>query len=221
MATLPGPRQCHATTKQELNAAAASLSKVLAGPIADGLLKVLMVGAGKGTGKVAGEFNKRYKIQLPDRIKNGSRVNSGPPVPKIINRKKAQEKPSSGQINEGNKNDVSNAGKITEGSFSITERGWRGYPEGIPRPQGPFRVLEGAEYVAARKAANRANLAIRKADPGSLAGKEIHEIQPIKFGGSPIDSANKIRLPENIHKQQVTPWWKRFLLSLQVKGGGS
>jgi hypothetical protein len=180
-----------------------------------------MVGAGKGAGKVAGEFHKRYQFQLPNGIKNGSRLNSGPPVPKIVRRKKAQEKPSSGQINEGNKNDVSNAGKITEGSFSITERGWRGYPEGIPRPQGPFRVLEGAEYDAARKAANRANKAIRKADSGSLVGKEIHEIQPIKFGGSPTDSANKILLPANIHKQQITPWWKRFLLSLQIKGGGS
>ena len=83
-----------ATTEQELNAAAASLSKVLAGPIADGLLKALMVGAGKGAGKVAGEFNKRYQFQLPNGIKNGSRLNSGPPVPKIV-RRKPHEKLSS------------------------------------------------------------------------------------------------------------------------------
>jgi hypothetical protein len=75
------------STEQELNTAAASLSKVLAGPIADGLLKVLMVGAGKGAGKVAGEFHKRYQFQLPNGIKNGSRLNSGPPVPKIVRRK--------------------------------------------------------------------------------------------------------------------------------------
>jgi filamentous hemagglutinin len=117
--------------------------------------------------------------------------------------------------------DAPNAGNVAEGSFSITEQGWRGYPEGIPRPQGPFRVLEGAEYDAARKAANQANQAIRKADPGSLVGKEIHEIQPVKFGGSPTDPANKIPLPADIHRQQVTPWWNRFLRSLQGNGGGS
>jgi hypothetical protein len=80
-----------ATTEQELNAAAASLSKVLAGPIADGLLKVLMVGAGKGSGKVAGEFNKRYQFQLPNGIKNGSRLNSGVPGLKIVDRTKLQK----------------------------------------------------------------------------------------------------------------------------------
>ena len=85
-----------ATTEQELNAAAASLSKVLAGPIADGLLKVLMVGAGKGAGKVAGEFHKRYQFQLPNGIKNGSRLNSGPPVPKIVKRDKLQKNIASG-----------------------------------------------------------------------------------------------------------------------------
>ena len=76
----------------------------------------------------------------------------------------------------------------------------RGYPEGITRPQGPSRVFGGAEYDAARKAANQANQAIRKADPGSLVGKEIHEIQPVKFGGSPTDLANKIQLPADIHQ---------------------
>jgi A nuclease family of the HNH/ENDO VII superfamily with conserved AHH len=81
-----------ATTEQELNAAAASLSKVLAGPIADGLLKVLMVGAGKGAGKVAGEFHKRYQFQLPNGIKNGSRLNSGVPRPKIVDRTKLQKR---------------------------------------------------------------------------------------------------------------------------------
>ena len=50
-----------------------------------------MVGAGKGAGKVAGEFHKRYKFQLPNGIKNGSRLNSGPPVPKIVRRDKAPE----------------------------------------------------------------------------------------------------------------------------------
>ena len=108
---------------------------------------------------------------------------------------------------------------IAEGSFSITEHGWRGYPEGLPRPQGPFRIIEGAEYEAARKAANQANQTIRKADPGSLIGKEIYEIQPVKFGGSPTDPTNKISLPANIHRQDVTPWWNRYRTSLQDNSG--
>jgi len=63
-----------------------------------------------------------------------------------------------------------------------------GYPGGIPQPGGPFRLLEGTEYESARNAANQANQALHRADP-SLAGTEIHEIQPVKFGGNPIDPA--------------------------------
>ena len=50
--------------------------------------------------------------------------------------------------------------------------------------------MEGAEYKASRKAANAANRALHAADP-SLAEQHVHEIQPIKFGGSPTDLANK------------------------------
>ena len=110
--------------------------------------------------------------------------------------------------------------ELPEGSFSITERGWRGYPEGVARPTGPFRILTGTEYEAARKAANRANQAIRKADPASAAGKEIHEIKPVKFGGSPTEPVNKIKLPRGVHRVETTPWWNRLLRSLQNSGGG-
>jgi RHS repeat-associated protein len=109
------------------------------------------------------------------------------------------------------------AENFAEGSFSITKQGWRGYPEGIPQPQGPFRILTGAEYEAARKAANQANQAIRKADPDSLVGKEIHEIKPVKFGGSPTDPSNKTPLQASVHRQQATPWWNSFLRALQGK----
>ena len=50
-----------------------------------------MVGAGKGAGKVAGEFNKRYQFQLPNGIKNGSRLNSGVPGLKIVDRTELQK----------------------------------------------------------------------------------------------------------------------------------
>ena len=55
-----------------------------------------------------------------------------------------------------------------EGSFSVSN--WNGYPEGVPKPQGPFRLIEGEEYQAARDAANAANRAMHQADP-SLAGQ--------------------------------------------------
>ena len=82
-------------------------------------------------------------------------------------------------------------GSYAEGSFSVFR--WNSYPMGGIRPTGPVRILEGAEYTAARNAANLANRAIHRANPG-LRGFQIHEIQPVKFGGSPIDFLNKIIL---------------------------
>ncbi|NWB83728.1 hemagglutinin repeat-containing protein [Pseudomonas gingeri] len=94
------------------------------------------------------------------------------------------------------------------GSFSISD--WTGYPEGVPAPQGPFRLLEGAEYNAARNAANNANSTLRREQ--GLVGQpvDVHEINPVKFGGSPTDSSNKIILPRDVHRQQVTPWWNQL-----------
>ncbi|MHC1725918.1 MAG: RHS repeat domain-containing protein [Syntrophobacteraceae bacterium] len=57
---------------------------------------------------------------------------------------------------------------------------WRGYPAGIPKPEGPFNLLKGAQYNSVRSAVNLVNRAMHKADP-YLAGKQIHEIHPVKF----------------------------------------
>lgn len=91
------------------------------------------------------------------------------------------------------------------GTFKITN--WNNYPKNIPKPKGPFRIVTGSEYEAARKAANNANRAMHKADP-LLKGKQIHEIQPVKFGGSPTDPANKIPLTPAEHAKATT-WWRR------------
>jgi len=112
---------------------------------------------------------------------------------------------------------VAKATKYKPGTFSI--RDWSGYPK-IPKPTGVFRLLKGAEKRAARCAANKGNAAIRRGAPAKYAGKEIHEIKPVKFGGSPTASANKIALPANFHRRFVTPWWNRLLQSLQGNGGG-
>ncbi|PWB18281.1 hypothetical protein DCO45_12705 [Comamonas sp. JNW] len=95
------------------------------------------------------------------------------------------------------------------GEFSIVN--WAGYPAGVPKPQGPLRLLEGAEYDAARMAANAANSTIRREQ--GLVGKavDVHEIQPVKFGGSATDPANKVVLPRDVHRQQVTPWWNQLM----------
>jgi len=97
---------------------------------------------------------------------------------------------------------------LPTGSFSISD--WSGYPAGVPRPQGPFRMLEGAEYDTARKAANKANASIRREQSLIRQPVDVHEIQPVKFGGNPTDPANKVVLPRDVHRQQVTPWWNQL-----------
>jgi hypothetical protein len=100
------------------------------------------------------------------------------------------------------------APELPAGSFSISD--WSAYPAGVPRPQGPFRLVDGGEYEAARTAANKANATIRR--ERGLVGQpvDVHEIHPVKFGGSPTDPANKVILPRNLHRQQVTPWWNQL-----------
>jgi RHS repeat-associated protein len=101
----------------------------------------------------------------------------------------------------------------TKGAFSVAD--WANYPSAIPKPKGPFKILEGAEYDAARKAANKANQAIRKANPEAYKGLEIHEIQPVKYGGSATDAANKIAIPRDYHRKVVTPWWNDNMRSIK------
>jgi RHS repeat-associated protein len=107
----------------------------------------------------------------------------------------------------------STPGQASSGQGEFTIGDWNGYPEGIPRPQGPFRLLEGEEYEAARQAANKANAQLHRTDP-SAAGKHIHEIHPVKFGGSPTDPANKVYLSPAEHAK-FTSWWNDFLRSLK------
>lgn len=103
---------------------------------------------------------------------------------------------------------------IKEGEFSISN--WSGYPLGVPKPNGPFRIIKGSEYELARKIANNTNKLIHEAIP-SLHGKAIHEINPVKFGGSPTDLYNKIPLTKSEHIE-LTVWWNALLKYLE-KGG--
>lgn len=95
---------------------------------------------------------------------------------------------------------------LPEGSFSIAN--WRGYPAYLSRPTGPFRLLEGSEYDAARAAANRANRAMHQADP-ALKGLQIHELHPLKCDVSPTDPLNKRALTPQLHAPATT-WWNQL-----------
>ncbi len=115
---------------------------------------------------------------------------------------------------------VVNAGSISlpfapesQGAFQLTARFenvppsmWEDFPVGVPRPTGPLNLLEGDAYAAARQAANQANRQLSQGFGLGPAGYDVHEITPIKFGGSPIDLANKIGLPRDLHRT-VTAWF--------------
>lgn len=93
-------------------------------------------------------------------------------------------------------------------SFEITD--WSGYPDG-PRPEGPFTILEGEEYEKARGLADQANRDLHKENP-ALKGLDIHEVHPVKLGGSPTDLDNKILLTPQEHAR-YTVWWNNVLKS--------
>jgi filamentous hemagglutinin len=124
--------------------------------------------------------------------------------------------PSEGADFQKGTEDLSKLGSDhPSGSFSISD--WEGYSALVPKPKGPFRLPEGVEYDAARGAADKANRIFRRKQ--GLVGKpvDVHEIHPVKFGGSPTDPANKIVLPRDVHQQQVTPWWNQLLKDLGEK----
>ena len=91
-------------------------------------------------------------------------------------------------------------------SFEITD--WSGYPDG-PRPEGPFWVLEGDEYERARDSAHQTNRALHRNNP-ARHGLEVHEVHPVKLGGSPTDLDNKIFLTPQEHARYTT-WWNNVI----------
>ena len=92
------------------------------------------------------------------------------------------------------------------GTFTIDD--WAGYPD-TNRPTGPFRILEGDEYANARKIANNVNTNLHKQN-SQYDGLQIHEVHPVKFGGSPTDIDNKIILTPKEHAKYTT-FWNRIL----------
>ena len=90
-----------------------------------------------------------------------------------------------------------------DGEIEITD--WKGYPENGPKPEGKLQIIDGDEYQQARNVANKENSAIHRNNP-ELKGKDIHEIQPIKFNGSPTERSNKIVLSRREHSRYTRFW---------------
>lgn len=97
-------------------------------------------------------------------------------------------------------------------TFKIND--WSDYPDDyvpLPDKNKTWELLEGDAYNDARKAANNANAKITKQNPDIRANElEIHEVEPVKFGGSPTDLANKVGIQGKAHRKYVTPWWNRI-----------
>jgi hypothetical protein len=51
---------------------------------------------------------------------------------------------------------------------------------------------------------------LRRVNTEAYAGKQIHEVLPVKFGGNPTDPANKIALTPGQHAE-LTNFWNQLL----------
>jgi hypothetical protein len=89
------------------------------------------------------------------------------------------------------------------------------YPDNVPPPNGPTQLLNGNTYKAARDAVDLVNKGIRRRAGDELDGLQVHEILPVKWGGSVTDLANKNSTttappqPSDYmveHSPEV-PWW--------------
>lgn len=87
---------------------------------------------------------------------------------------------------------------------------WAGYPDHLPKPTGPLNLLEGTDYTASRAAADATNNTLREGFGLRGVNMDIHEVQRVKFGGSPTDPLNKTLLPSDLHRQVVTPFWNQL-----------
>ncbi|CDX57020.1 conserved hypothetical protein [Mesorhizobium plurifarium] len=189
---------------------------VLTGAVGGAGLNVLAEGIGAVGRQVARRLGRRFgPAELPTSSETEEIVaGSSPPSRKFAH--STEGSPSEGADFQKGTEDLSKLGSdYPSGSFSISD--WAGYSALVPKPKGPFRLPEGMEYDAARGAADKANRTFRRKQ--GLVGEpvDVHEIHPVKFGGSPTDPANKIVLPRDVHQQQVTPWWNQLLKDLGEK----
>lgn len=99
-----------------------------------------------------------------------------------------------------------------EATFIIKD--WSDYPDEyvpVPNRDKVWHMLEGEEYINARDEANAFNRSTRRQNSYYANNNlEIHEIEPVKFGGSPTDWSNKVAIQAQAHRRYVTPWWNKI-----------
>lgn len=90
----------------------------------------------------------------------------------------------------------------------------------MPRVTPRATCDAGDEYSAARASAEANNKQIRNTVPDNAKTcSEIHEIQPMKVGGSPTDPANKIMVPKDVHNS-INKFWTGVMKDIQRWVGG-
>lgn len=77
-------------------------------------------------------------------------------------------------------------------------------PSGRPGTARAIKIIGGGGVYAARNSANKANSTFRREQGLTGEPVDVHEINPVKFGGSPTESAKKVIMPRDVHRQQVT-----------------
>jgi hypothetical protein len=95
--------------------------------------------------------------------------------------------------------------------FSVAN--WANYPAAVRKPKGPFKLIDGREFDAARSAADATNKALHKAHP-EWAGKALHHVHPVKLGGSPTDPANIIPVDKDTH-DKLNAFWRNIQLDAE------
>ena len=103
---------------------------------------------------------------------------------------------------------------VGDNKYRVTD--WSGYPANQPKPTDDLTVLLDDLYDASRKGANSANRKLHNRFKEWLSGLDIHEILPVKFGGSPTDLNNKIALTRAEHAE-FTKFWNKILRDI-MKG---
>lgn len=158
--------------------------------------------------KVANNIADGKKLfSVEEKIISGAVKNADEAV-KVTTKNIAKE--SVEEVTEKTAGKILGKGSSKVDKFFISD--WAEYPD-APKPEGPFRILEGDEYDAARKLANSTNNQIHSTRP-DLRGTQIHEMHPVKFGGSPTDMDNKIALTPKEHAK-YTSFWNKVLREMK------
>jgi hypothetical protein len=160
------------------------------------------------------KFQEKYQVKI-SKSKSPIKIDGILDEEGWLNAEEAKETSAGTQSNEAATSSTDDTDAATEnainldGSFSITKEKMATFPDPALKPSEKLKVLQGQEYFKARTAANNANAKIHRSDPSSK-GKEIHEKDPVKFGGSPTNPANKVQLTPKAHKE-ITTWFNQLL----------